>query len=120
MVGQTLHLAGFADIPILAKATAQIATRCAKGKNRSPRIKVIQGLFFDGIDAKPAALAVRGEHHGVVDVLAYKTKASLIWADFAEARAQVTLQSTIVQAMPKTPWVGSFLHDSPPLLFESC
>jgi hypothetical protein len=61
LIAQRLKLAGFADIPVLAEFTRQIAASRAKGKHRCTGQKVIEGLFFDGIDAITTGATISAE-----------------------------------------------------------
>jgi len=74
---------GFANIPILAKAAAQVAASCAKGKDAGAWKEMIERLFFHRIDAKTAAASISGEDKPVIDALAYKTESALALMKFA-------------------------------------
>ena len=74
---QTFDLARFRNIPVLAKLAAQVATRCAKRKNRRARKKMIQWFLFDRINAKASALAVCRQHHFARSVFAHKTEPAI-------------------------------------------
>jgi hypothetical protein len=52
-IGQAVEFTGFANVPVLAKAAAQVATGCTKGKDASARIKMIERLFSIGSMQKP-------------------------------------------------------------------
>ena len=77
MIGKSIPFPRFANVPILAKFAAEIASGGSKGKNACPRIEMIQWFFFDRVDAKSATATIGGQNHLAMDILAYKTKSPL-------------------------------------------
>ena len=53
-IGEVVDLARSRNIPVLAKFAAEITAGGAKTQHRGARIKMIQRLFFNRIDTKPA------------------------------------------------------------------
>lgn len=106
LIGETVHLFGFADIPILAKAASEIASSSAKGKDAGAGIEVIEWFFFDRIDAKAAAFAICREYHLLVDVLSDKAEATLSFAELAGAWAEIALNLPLVDRLPVPSGIG--------------
>ena len=77
-----------ADAPVLAKATAEIATGGAKAQHPGPGQKMIQRLFFDGIDSKTGGCAVAERIEFASDILADVAETGLAVAQTTEARTQ--------------------------------
>jgi len=63
---------------------------------------MIEWLFLDRIDAEAARAAVGGQDDLVIASAAHETQAALAVTQFAKTRAQVALQSTIVESVPVT------------------
>ncbi|MFZ1615635.1 MAG: hypothetical protein WAT51_15780, partial [Holophaga sp.] len=72
-----IHFARFTDIPVLAKLAAQVAACRAEGKHRGTGKKMIERLFFNGIDAKPAGSPVGKQHYGTIPIAPHKTEPAL-------------------------------------------
>ena len=102
-IGQPVELAGFADIPVLAEFTCEVAAGGAKGKNGRTRQEMVEGLFFDGIDAKSGRAAIGGEHHGTIFASAHETQAPLPVAQFAKAGAEIALHPAVIKCVPVAP-----------------
>lgn len=102
---QSLHLARFRDIPILAEFATQIAACRSEGQDRGARKKVIKRFLLDGVDAKPSASPVGIQHHLPVAILAYKAKAFI-------SRIQMT--------MPGTQLAENFLRVGLGGIFQAC
>ena len=102
---QSLDLARFRDIPVLAEFAAQIAARCSERQDRRARKKMIERFLLDGVDAKPSASPVGIEHHLPLAILAYKAKAFI-------SRIQMT--------MPGTQLAENFLRVGLGGIFQAC
>src|SRR5882672_5277764 len=89
-----------ADAPVLTKATAEIATGGAKAQHAGSGQKMIQGLFFDGIDSKAGGCAVAERIEFTADVLADVTKTSLAVPQAAETRTKGAQNLAIVFRPP--------------------
>src|SRR5207244_11639693 len=100
LVLQAVHLARFQDVPVLAELARQVAARGAEGQDAGPRIKVVERLLLDRVDAEPGGAAVRGEHHAAAFHLAHEAHAALALVQPAVARAQVALDAAVFEAMP--------------------
>ncbi len=61
---------------------------------------MIERFFLDGINAEAGAATVGGEGHLPVDILSYKTESALAFAEFAVARAQFALDTTVIKRPP--------------------
>ena len=57
---EPLNLARLGDIPVLAELAAQVTAGRAEGEHAGARIKMIQRLLFDRVDAEARAAAVGG------------------------------------------------------------
>ena len=64
---------------------------------------MIEWPFFDGIDAKSAGAAIGRQDNFVIRAGANETESALAFFKLAEARTDVTLQSTIVDPVPIPP-----------------
>src|SRR5262249_46867195 len=62
--------------------------------------KVVERLLLDRIDAKAGGAAVRGEQDLVVLARAHEAQAALAFVQLAVARAQVALETAVLQSMP--------------------
>src|SRR5262245_34708382 len=89
-----------ADAPVLTKATAEIATRGAKAQHASSGQKMIQGLFFDGIDSEAGGCAVAEGIEFAADVLADIAKTGLAFAQATEAWTEGTEDLPILFCLP--------------------
>jgi len=99
-LGQAVGFTGFTDVPVLAKAAAQVAAGGSKGKNAGAWIKMIERLLLHGIDAKAAAAPISGQDKTVIDSLAHKTKAALPLMEFTYARADPAFEAPIRKHRP--------------------
>ena len=63
-------------------------------------IKVVERLLLDRIDAKTGRPPVAGQHHAFTVCLSNEAKAALIRTQFAFARAEVALDSTVGKPVP--------------------
>ena len=61
---------------------------------------MVERLLFDGIDAETAGAPIRGQHHGVAPPAAHEAQPALAIVQLAVARAQVALQTAVVQLVP--------------------
>ncbi len=66
LVGESVHVGGFGDIPILAKFTGQVTPGGAKGKDGGSGEEMVEWFFFNGVNAKAAGTTVGVEDHLVV------------------------------------------------------
>ena len=99
-IRQRVGFTRLADIPVLAELAAQIATGRAERKHRSSGKKMIQRLLLDGVDAVAARTSVRCEDDLIVFAGAHEAKPALAFVQFAEARADIALNSPVVERMP--------------------
>ncbi len=82
---------------ILAKFAAQVAACRAKGKHTGAGIKMIERFFFDRIDAKTGAAAVRGQHDLFpVPILPDKAESAVAWLEVAFSWTQVADDPPVV------------------------
>src|SRR5206468_8654136 len=102
---ELIPFAVFGDGPVLAKPAAEIASSRAEQQHARSRQKMIQRFLLNGVDAKPAAPAISCEHHSVTNSLPNETESALAFIEFAEPRTQPTLDPTIRQHLPPTPWI---------------
>jgi hypothetical protein len=61
---------------------------------------MIERLFFDRVDAKPTRASVGGKDYRVVEAASNKAKSTLTFSQTTEARAEIALDATIIDAMP--------------------
>src|SRR5205823_4253832 len=99
-IGELVPLARFGDVPVLAKPATEIASRCAEREHARSRQKMVQRFLFNGIDTKPAAPAIGGQHHPIVDPLPNETKSALAIAELAKPRTKPALNAPIRQYRP--------------------
>ncbi len=100
LIGQSIKLARFADVPVLAEFAGEVAACRAEGKNRRTGQKVIERLFLDGIDAKTRGAAIGGEHQALRPSGADETKPSLSGAQDATARTKIASEPPIRETGP--------------------
>jgi hypothetical protein len=41
LIQQSIHVSGFTDVPVLAKFTGQVTTRCTKGEYAAARVEIV-------------------------------------------------------------------------------
>jgi len=97
---QSLHVAGLADVPVLAELAGQVAADGAEGQHAAARVEVVERLLLDRVDAEPRGAAVGGQHHVVAFAHPDETGAPLAVAELAVARAQVALDPAVVEGVP--------------------
>src|SRR5262249_2916949 len=102
--------ARFGNVPVLTKSAAEIAARRSEREHARPRQKMIERFLLDRIDTKPAAPAIRCEHHPVADALPNKTKTALTFVELAIARTQPALDAPIFRHRPPTPGIIGLLQ----------
>jgi hypothetical protein len=61
---------------------------------------VIKRLFLDGIDAKATGSTIGGQDNFVFPSGSDETEPVLAFSELAEARAEVTLQATVIELVP--------------------
>src|SRR5229473_3698373 len=108
LVGEPVNLAGLGDVPVLAETAAEIASCRSEGEDARAWKKVIEGLFFDRIDAEPGGATVGGEDHPVCQALSHEAEPSLPFLQLAVARTEIALNPAILQPMPPAArvWIG--------------
>src|SRR5262245_6214802 len=89
-----------ADAPVLTKAATEIATRSTKAQHTGPGQKMIQGLFFDGIDREPGGCAVAEGIEFAADVLADVAETGLVFAQATEAWTEGAENLPVVFCLP--------------------
>ncbi len=107
-VHQAIHVFGARNVPVLAELAGEIAARRAKGKDAAAGVKVIEGFFLDGVDAKAGRAAIGGQLHHAILHAADKAGTALALVQLAIARAEVALDAPVRQRMPPAAWVGRF------------
>jgi hypothetical protein len=100
LVLEPVHLAGLGNIPVLAELAGQIAARRTEREHTAAGVKVIQGFFLDGVNAKTRGTAIGGEDHGIALPHPHKTGPALPFLQAAVARTEVTLNASICEIMP--------------------
>src|SRR5262249_4925385 len=101
-LAQRLDLLGLGDRPVLAELTPQVAARRAEGQDARAGVEVVQRLLLDRVDAEPRPLAVSGQDHPAVRVLADEAEPPVAVLERAGARAEVADDAAVVLAMPPT------------------
>ena len=72
---------------------------------------MIQWLFLNRVDAKPAGAAIGGQHHRITHPLAHEAQPLLPCMQLAFAWTQIALDAPIRQGMPPLRRVRrSFVH----------
>src|SRR5204862_7641216 len=97
------------------KPATEIAARCAKRQHTRSRQEMIQRLFFNGIDTKPAAASISGQHHLIADPLPNETESALSFVELAKPRTEAALNASIRQHRPPAPGIIRF-----PQLCDHC
>lgn len=85
---------------VLAERARQIATRRTKTQDRRSRQEMIEGLFLNRVDAKPAGSTICSEDDLVIFSRPDKAEPPLPLSQFAVARAHVTLNASVFDLMP--------------------
>ena len=101
-IGQGIHLARFADIPILAELAGQIAAGCPERQYRGAGQKMIERLLLYGVNAEAAGTPVGCQHDLATLTGADKAQAALAVFEPAGPGAHVTLHAAIGQDVPVT------------------
>jgi len=108
-----LIVAGFGDVPILAKEATHIATRRAHAEDAGTGQEVIEGLFLDGVDLQGrwSAVTQAVEFAGFVD--ADEAKAGLARVDVAVSWAEEAMHAAVGFRLPPAGFVQRlrFLED---------
>jgi hypothetical protein len=99
-IREDISVAGFTDIPVLAKLTGQITPGCAKRQDGRPGQEVMQGLFLDRVDTEAARTPISRQHDLIVVPRPHKAKAPLPFVEPTIPRAQVALHPSIVKLVP--------------------
>ena len=121
LVHQAVHIAGFADVPVLAELACQVAAGGAEGEHAAARVKVVKRFFLDGIDAETGRAAIGGEDDLVVLAHAYETGAALPFVQLAVTWAKVALDAAIIYLVPVTAYVVRVIcHADMPSSVSSC
>lgn len=71
---------------------------------------MIEGFFFNGVDAEAARAAVSGEDDFSALIRADEAKAALPFLEAAITRTKVALNAAVLQGMPILSWVTGFAH----------
>jgi hypothetical protein len=100
LILQAVHLPGFGNVPVLAELAGEIAARCAKGQDAAARIKVVQGLFLDGVHTEAGGSSIGGEHHLIAYPLTDEAGTALAVIEAAVAGTEVALDAAVLQPMP--------------------
>lgn len=110
MFSKPIKLAGFGNVPVLAKSTRQIAACRPERQRRGSRQEVVERLFLDRVDAEARGTAVGSQDHAPVVVCANEAQAALAFVKLAEPWTQIALNSALAQLMPKTCPEQTFAH----------
>ena len=106
LVAEPILLGGLGDVPVLAEAAAQVAAGGAEGEDAGAGVEVGQRLLLDGIDAEAAGASPGGEHQLVTYPLAHEAEGPLPIVEAAGARAEVALETPVVEPVPPAGGVG--------------
>src|SRR5438445_1049738 len=100
MGGVDLIAAGFGDVPILAEETAHVAAGCAQRKDLCAGEKMIQRLFFNGINlqGRGGRIAQAIKLASLVDP--NKTEAALPLADMTVPRTEIAVHAPVWLRFP--------------------
>ena len=83
---------------------------------------MIQGFFFDGIDAKAAGAAITGQYDSIIVAGAHETQSLLAFVELAVTGTDIALDAAILQLMPvmgrEIFWDSCGIHNS--LLTIAC
>ena len=107
---------GFADTPVLAKATTQVAAGGAETEDFTARQEMVQRLFLDRIDGEAGRCAITKGIKFAADVLPNVTEAGLTLAHAAITRAERAENLSVSFSMPPQ---GFFHTGNIPLLRPS-
>src|SRR5262249_21938110 len=84
----------------VGEPAAEVAAGRPEGQHGRTRQEVIERLLLDGINAKAAGAAVRGQHDLPVLACPHEAEAALPFVELAQARAQVTLDAPVFESVP--------------------
>ena len=106
--------AGFGNIPILAEEAAHVASGGAHAEDARAGKKMIERLFFDGIDLQGGGRTVAKAVQRAAFVDADEAEASLSGADAAVARTEKTVDAAVGLGFPPAGAVefARFLQDA--------
>src|SRR6266436_9917787 len=88
-----LVVAGFGNVPVLAEKAAHIAAGGAHTEDAGPRQKMIERLFFDGVDLQRGRRAISQAVELAAFIDANKTEAALAGIDVAVARTKIAMNA---------------------------
>lgn len=91
---------GLADAPVLAESATKIAAGGAEAQDFAARQKVIERLFFDGIDGKSGRGSIAERKEFTADVLTNVAKARLAIPNSAKAGAKRAKYLAVSFGMP--------------------
>jgi len=97
---QSLHVAGLADVPVLAELAGQVAADGAEGQHAAARVEVVERLLLDRVDAEARGAAVGGQDDPVALAGAHEAQAPLALMEPAGPRADVALDPPVGKAGP--------------------
>ena len=100
LVLKAIELGRLRDVPVLAELAGEIAAGGAEGQHRRAGQKVIERLLLDGIDAKTRRPSVGGQDDLIAFAGAHETQPALAFAQLAKARADITLNATVLEFVP--------------------
>ena len=114
LVHQAVHVAGLADVPVLAELAGQVAAGRAEGEHAAAGVEMVERFFLDRVDAEAGGAAVGGQDHLAAYILAHEAQAALALVQLAVARAQVALDAAVVERVPVAAGIIGFggVHDS--------
>ena len=88
---------------ILAECAGEITSRRPKAQHWSPGQEMVEGFFLNRIDTESTGAAVGGKDDLVPLPTAHKTQPPLPIAQFTKTRADVALNTPILDRMPVPP-----------------
>src|SRR5580704_10578035 len=112
----------FRNIPVLAEEAPHVAARRAHAEHTRARQKMIQRLFFDGINLQRGRSSIPEVVELPVLIDADETKSRLPGMNVAMARAQITMHAPAAFRLPPACLMQRFrlledlqiAHDPPP------
>lgn len=83
----------------MAETAAQVTAGRTKRENGASGVKVVEGLFFDGVNAEAGGTAVTTQHNPIFPCLTHETEAALAGSQFTVSGAEVALETAVIQPM---------------------
>src|SRR5215469_3200428 len=106
--GVDLVAARFGNVPVLAEKAAHVASGGAHGKHFCAGKKMIERLFFDGIDLNGGRRGVAEAVEFAVTIYANEAVPGLSFSDVAVTRTEVTVDFAVRVGFPPACFVEGF------------